>query len=140
MLEDRIDQMATVKKVFDDGEWLTAEDINKLQIRPPRKKSFPASAWKRHGRIFSVLYNGKEYYPLYQFDPMFQPLPVVRNILKAYGECADTWSIATWFHFPNGWITKETDSEAVSVAPKDALDRTNDVIKAARNLKGTYVA
>ncbi|WP_197416514.1 hypothetical protein [Massilia sp. WF1] len=49
MLEDRIDQMATVKKVFDDGEWLTAEEINKLQIRPPRKKSFPASAWKRHG-------------------------------------------------------------------------------------------
>jgi len=37
MLEDRIDQMATVKKVFDDGEWLTAKDINKLQIRPPRK-------------------------------------------------------------------------------------------------------
>lgn len=140
MLEDRIGQMATVKKVFEEGDWLTAEDINKLQKNPPAKKSLPASDWKRRGRIFSVSYDGKEYYPRYQFDAMYQPLPVVSDILKAYGECADTWSIATWFHFPNGWIAREVGDEAVPVAPKDALDRSTDVIKAARNQKGTYVA
>jgi hypothetical protein len=140
MLEDRIGQMATVKKVFEEGDWLTAEDINKLQKNPPAKKSLPASDWKRRGRIFSVSYDGKEYYPRYQFDAMYQPLPVVSDILKAYGECADTWSIATWFHFPNGWIAREVGNEAVPVAPKDALDRSTDVIKAARNQKGTYVA
>ena len=140
LLEERIAQMATVKKVFAEGDWLTAEDINKLQIRPPAKKSLPASDWERRGRIFSVSCNGKEYYPRYQFDAMFQPLPVVRRILKAYGECADTWALATWFHFPNGWIAKEVGSEVVSVAPKDALDLPDDVTKAARNQKGTYVA
>lgn len=140
LLEGRIAQMATAKKVFAEGDWLTAEDINKLQIRPPAIKSLPASNWKRRGRIFSVSCNGKEYYPRYQFDTMFQPLPVVRSILKAYGECADTWALATWFYFPNGWIAKEVGSEVVSVAPKDALDRPDDVIKAARNQKGTYVA
>lgn len=140
MLEDRIGQMATVKKVFEEGDWLTAEDINKLQKNPPAKKSLPASDWKRRGRIFSVSYDGKEYYPRYQFDAMYQPLPVVSDILKAYGECADSWSIATWFHFPNGWIAREVGNEAVPVAPKDALNRSTDVIKAARNQKGTYVA
>jgi hypothetical protein len=140
MLEDRIGQMATVKKVFEEGDWLTAEEINKLQKNPPAKKSLPASDWKRRGRIFSVSYDGKEYYPRYQFDAMYQPLPVVSDILKAYGECADTWSIATWFHFPNGWIAREVGNEAVPVAPKDALDHSTDVIKAARNQKGTYVA
>lgn len=140
LLEERIARMATVKKVFAEGDWLTAEDINKLQIRPPAKKPLPATNWKRRGRIFSVSYNGKEYYPRYQFDAMYRPLPVVRSILKAYGECADTWALATWFHFPNGWIAKEVGSEVVSVAPKDALDLPDDVIKAARNQKGTYVA
>jgi len=88
----------------------------------------------------SAFHNGKDYYPRYQFDAMHQPLPVVSDILKAYGECADSWSIATWFHFPNGWIAREVGDEAVPVAQKDALDRSTDVIKAARNQKGTYVA
>lgn len=140
LLEEIVGQMATVKKVFEEGDWLTAEDINKLQIRPPAKKSLPASDWKRRGRIFSVSYDGKEYYPRYQFDAMFQPLPVLSRILKAYGECADTWALATWFHFPNSWIAKNVGNEVVPVAPKDALDRAIDVIKAARNQKGTYVA
>lgn len=140
MLGDRIGQIATVKRVFDEGDWLTAEDINNLHIRPPRKKSLPVSDWKRRRWIFSVSYDGKEYYPRYQFDARFQPLPVISKILKAYGECADTWSLATWFHFPNSWIATEIGSEVVSVAPKDALDRPDDVIKAARNQKGTYVA
>jgi hypothetical protein len=140
MLEDRIAQMATVKEVFERGDWLTADDINKLQTKPPAKPSLPASDWKRRGRIFSVFYDGKEYYSRYQFDAMYQPLPVIRNILKAYGECADTWSLATWFYFPNGWIAKEVGNQTVSVAPKDALDRSSDLIKAARNQKCTYIA
>jgi len=141
MLEERINcQMRSVKKEFEEGDWLTAEDINTLQRRPPAKKSLPAIDWKRSGRIFSVSYDGKEYFRRYQFNVMFQPLPVVRKILKAYGECADSWSLAKWFHFPNSWIANEVDSEAVPMAPKDALDRSNDVIKAARNQRGTYVA
>jgi hypothetical protein len=139
-LEDRLGQIATAKKVFQEGDWLTAEDINKRQSRPPADGSLPASDWKRHGQIFSVPWDGKEYYPRYQFDVMFQPLPVISEILKAYGECADAWSLATWFHFPNSWIAEAVGTEAVPIAPKDAMDRPNDVIIAARNRKGTYVA
>lgn len=140
MLEDRIGQMSTVKKVLEEGDWLTAEDINKLQKKPPVKKSLPARDWKRSGRIFSVSYGGRAYYPRYQFDVMYQPLPCISDILKAYGACADTWSLATWFHFPNGWIVEQVGNEVVPVAPKDALDRVSDVIEAACNRKGTYVA
>jgi len=140
MLEHRIAQMATVKEVLEGDDWLTADDINKLQASPPAKPSLPASDWKRRGRIFSVSYDGKEYYPRYQFNAMYQPLPVIREILKAYGECADTWSLATWFYFPNGWIAKEVGNEAIPVAPKDALGRPRDVVNAARNQKSTYIA
>lgn len=140
MLENRIAQLATVKKVFEEGDWLTAEDINALQANPPAKKSLPVSNWMRRKRIFSVSYCGKNYYSRYQFDAMYRPLPIIAEILKAYGDCADTWSLATWFHFPNGWIVKHVGHEAIPLAPKDALDRSSDVIRAARNRKATYVA
>jgi len=140
MLEERIAQVAMVRKVFEVGDWLTADDINNLQQMPLSKKSLPTSDWKRRRRIFSVPYNGKDYYPRYQFDAMYQPLPVIRDILKAYGECKDPWSLAIWFQFPNGWIAKQLRDAIVPVAPKDALDRAADVIKAARNHRGTYVA
>jgi len=140
MLADRIAQMAMIKKVLEEDDWLTADDINMLQQKPPANRSLPANVWKRQRRIFSVSYGGKEYYPRYQFDAMYQPLRLISKILKAYGECADTWSLAAWFHFPNGWIVKQIDNEAMSVAPKDALDRSVDVINAARLQKGTYVA
>jgi hypothetical protein len=140
MLEGRIGQMYTVKKVLEEGDWLTAKDINKLQKKPPAKKPLPTSDWKRRGRIFSVLYGGRAYCPRYQFDVMYQPLPCISDILKAYGVCADTWSPATWFHFPNGWIVEEVGNEVVPVVPKDALDQVSDVIKAARSRKGTYVS
>jgi hypothetical protein len=130
----------TVKKVFEESDWLTAEEINKLQGKPLAKKNLPASDWKRRGQIFSVPYDGKEYYPRYQFDATYQPLPVISEILGAYGECADAWSLAIWFHFPNGWIAKEVGGGAFPVAPKDAMDRPSDVIRAARNQRGTYVA
>lgn len=140
MFADRIAQMATVKQVFDEGDWLTAEEINMLQPKPPVKKSLPASDWKRRRRVFSVSYGGKDYYPRYQFDAMYKPLPLIKYVLKAYGECVDSWSLAVWFHFPNGWIVKQIGDEAIPVAPKDALDRSIDVINAARSQKGTYFA
>jgi hypothetical protein len=140
MFADRIGQMATVKQVFDEGDWLTAKEINMLQQKPPAKKSLPASDWKRRRRVFGVSYGGTDYYPRYQFDAVYKPLPVIKDVLKAYGECADSWSLAVWFHFPNGRIVKQIDDEAMPVAPKDALDRSFDVINAARSQKGTYVA
>jgi len=140
LLEDRIAQMETIKRVFEQTDWLTAEDINLLQPNPAPKKSLPASDWKRRGRVFSVSYKDRDYYPRYQFDAMYQPLPVIKDILDAYGEYADPWSVAAWFHFPNGWIAKVVGDEAVPVAPKDALNRKSDVIEAARNREGSYVA
>lgn len=145
LISDRMAMTATIKKVFDESDWLAAADIHALQPnrgdkKAPAKKSLPASDWKRRGRIFSVPYDGADYFPSYQFDAAGQPLPVIKDILEAYGDYADAWSVATWFHFPNGWIAQEVGGAAVAVAPKDALDRAADVIHAAHNRKGAYVA
>lgn len=139
LIQERMERMKTIKKIFEE-DWLAAEDINAIHASSPASKAHPASDWKRRGRIFSIPYRGKDYYPRYQFDTMYQPLPVIKDILDAYGEHADPWSLAAWFHFPNSWIVKPGPDAPVPLAPKDALDRSGDVLAAARKRRATYFA
>ena len=140
LVEDRVRRMQTIRQVFADGEWLTAEQLNTLQPESSANKSLPASDWKRRGRIFSVNYGGKEYFARYQFDVMYQPLPIVKDILKAFGGVADQWTLAAWFHYPNGWIARQRGAGVVPIAPKDALDQRDAVLSAARQRQTSYVA
>ena len=142
LVEERLHRLQTIREIFNEEEWLTAEMLNRLQPEPPSNKSLPASDWKRRGRIFSVSFGGKEYFPRYEFDAAYQPLPVIREFLAAFGTVADTWKIASWFHYPNGWIAEPgPEGKGVEpVAPKDALDRRDDLMKALAKRKGSYVA
>jgi hypothetical protein len=65
---------------------------------------------------------------------------VIKDILGALGEVRDSWKIAAWFHFPNGWITGTGANESQPVAPMEALDRPDAVVEAARRSRDTYVA
>ncbi|ONC30072.1 hypothetical protein AQ915_20685 [Burkholderia pseudomallei] len=130
----------TMRTVFAGGSWLTAEQINALQALPPADKTQPAGEWKGRGRIFGVVFDGKEYFAAYQFDATGQPLPVIKEILDTLGPVADPWKIAAWFHFPNGWIGGADEHEGQPVAPLDALDRPEAVVNAARHRLGDYVA
>ena len=140
LVRERIERLKTIRRILEEDEWLTAEQLNMLQPNPPAQKSHPASDWKRRGRIFGVSYGGRELFARYQFDEAYQPLPVIRDVLKTFGEVADPWKIAAWFHFPNGWITKPGDTGPQPVAPKDALDQRDMLLGALIKRKGSYVA
>jgi hypothetical protein len=140
LVEERLDRLQTIRTMFREEEWLTNEMLNQLQPEPPSNRSLPASDWKRRGRIFSVNFGGKEYFPRYEFDAVYQPLPVIRDILKAFGPVADSWKLAAWFHFSNGWIVEPGPEGPTPVAPKDALDRLDDLLNALKKRQGSYVA
>jgi hypothetical protein len=140
LVAERRRRRRTIEKILRGTDWVTAEDLNALQPDPPANKSHPASDWKRRGRIFGVSYGGKEYFARYQFDALYQPLPVLKDVLKVFGAVADPWTLAAWFHFPNGWIVKESRSGPVPVAPKDALDRRDALLEAAAKRRTSYVA
>lgn len=140
LVRERIERLKTIRRILEEDEWLTAEQLNMLQPNPPAQKSHPASDWKRRGRIFGVSYGGRELFARYQFDEAYQPMPVIRDVLKTFGEVADLWKIAAWFHFPNGWITKPGDTGPQPIAPKDALDQRDMLLGALIKRKGSYVA
>ncbi|OQP74743.1 hypothetical protein IA54_012025 [Xanthomonas phaseoli pv. syngonii LMG 9055] len=137
LLLERIALRRSMQAIIEADEWLTAEQINEMQGAPPANKNLPASDWKRRGRIYSVDMDGKERYASYQFDVMGRPLPIIKDILAALGPVSDSWSIASWFHYPNGWVAGR-DGKAVS--PKESLDRPVEVIKAAAKRLRSYQA
>lgn len=140
LIEERLQRLQTIQGIFNKEKWLTAEMLNHLQAEPPSNQLLPASNWKQQGRIFGVMFEGKEYFPCYEFDAAYQPLPLIRDILVAFGPVADTWKIAAWFHYANGWIVESGDKGIKAISPKDALDRYNDLMKAIEKRKGTYVS
>ena len=60
---------------------------------------------------------------------MYQPLAVVKKVLKAFSPVADPWLLAAWFRFPNGWLA---GADGRPLAPKDALDRRDALIPPRR--------
>ncbi|HRO59677.1 MAG TPA: hypothetical protein PK177_11025 [Burkholderiaceae bacterium] len=140
LVEERMHRMNTLREVFEAGDWLTAEQLNALQPAPPANKAYPASDWKRRGRIFSVNYGGREYFPRYEFDAFYQPLPIIRQVLAAFGEVADPWRLAAWFHYPSPWLVARDEQGARNIAPKDALDRSAEVVAAAAKRSSSFVA
>ena len=130
-------RLETIKAIFDEGEWLTAEQLNAMQPKPLARKSLPASGWERRGRIFGVRLGGQEYFAKYQFDEYYKPLPIIKDILLRLGTVSDSWTIAAWFHFPNGWLSSAAGEP---LASKDALDQRAAILRAAANREGSYVA
>ncbi|CAB3741006.1 hypothetical protein LMG22037_06442 [Paraburkholderia phenoliruptrix] len=87
---------ATIQKLLEEGESIAADAA-----------PVEAGEWLQRGRIFGVEAGGQRYFARYQFDDHDEPRPVIRDILAEYGPAHDPWAIATWFHFPNGWIVTE---------------------------------
>lgn len=136
--EERLERLKTIGQILVESEWLTAENINARQADPPINEASPASEWKHHGRIYSISHHGKEFFASYQFDAAYQPLPIIKEILTAFGKPWDSWKLAAWFHYPNGWLAEAGNALRV-IAPKDALDRREDILNALAKRKGTYV-
>lgn len=101
---------------------LSSRDIHERAGAHSKNVSQMANAWKRQGRIFAVPHCGRDIYPAFQFQDG-QPHPAVAQVLTSLPESMTAWQTAFWFVTGNGWLN--------GAAPKDALDRTADVVAAA---------
>jgi hypothetical protein len=129
--EERLHREATLREVFEQGEWLAREELDALQC--------PVNDWKRQGLVFSVERDGREFFARYQFDETFRPLPAIEKVLAALGE-VDRWAVAAWFHYPSAWLVEHDEAGARNATPKDRLDRGDEVVAAALRRSGTYVS
>lgn len=122
----------TIDKIVRETDFLDASEA----------AAMPIEQWENERRIFSVTHSKRELYPRYQFAAG-QPVPIVAEILKhfagQYGEI-DRWKVAAWLHYPNGYITVDGLDGKRAIAPRNALDRPDDIRHALQDRIGTYVA
>ena len=131
-MDDEDEQrLRTIREVFEEGAWVGADCLRELNR--------PIATWEDEGRVFAIEYEGRRYYPRYQFDASLQPLPVIRDIIAAFGE-AEPWTLAAWFHYPSAWLVERDEQGARTVAPKDAMDRGADLVSAAAKRLSGWVA
>lgn len=130
----------TCQVVFVTGEWLTAAQLEALQVTGTHDGPPCVDEWERTGQVFGVERDGVAYYARYQFDSNFLPRPVIKAVLTALGDISDPWVVAAWFHFPNAWLVSREESGAVNTPPKDSLEREGEVVRAAAARAQSYIA
>ena len=78
-----------------------------------KNRNATGSRWKSDGRVFSVPFQGKEYYPAFQFQDG-RPHPTIAAILSALPEGMSPWQIAFWFVSSNPSLDGEVPSRGLA--------------------------
>ena len=102
------------KSFMKDVPTWSADEVAEQGGYGAKNKSAAATRWTKDGKIFSVLYGGKQHYPQFQFRHG-EPRPIIAQILKALGEDATGWDRAFFFATPNNYLNDATP-----------MDRLND--------------
>lgn len=108
--------------ILADSEWLDANTLSELVGFENKNRSAGPNTWKSRHKIFAISHKGKNLYPRYCLDEVFQPLGIVKEILDIFNNSKSGWSLAFWFGTGNSWLG--------GVKPKDVL--TGDKSKLLR--------
>jgi hypothetical protein len=97
---------------------LRSSDIAEFSGSTARNGSARASRWKKERRIFSVPWNGIDYYPAFQFSSTDgEPLPTIQKVLEIFGDKLSEWQTAFWFWGGNGWLHDASPMEVIESNP-----------------------
>ena len=113
------------KAVWESSDWLSAADIANLAPDDSGNHDSLPSEWERTGRIFSIQYNGGDYYPGYGLDRgvLLQPHPSMAEVIKVLQTKKKGWGMAFWFASVN--------SSLGGKRPQDVLKTELDLVVAA---------
>jgi hypothetical protein len=135
MSDDTAPYERTLRWVRTNNRWLRADELDLVQ----------REAWKQAGQVFSVVHEGVELFPDYQFirvEGQWQPRPSIRLVLEALGPVDHPWFLAAWFLGANPWLVERDGDNARNFSPQEALGRGLDdrVVQAARRSWRGHVA
>lgn len=108
-----------MQDIFSGIEWLTAEQVGAKGVTDGCTDSgLKAGAnrvnrWKAEGKIFAIQRSGKDWYPRYQFNDDYTPIPAMRDVVARFGNDHPI-EIAAWMESPNNYLGGKRPREVVS--------------------------
>jgi len=112
----------TVSDIGTEFGYLTANDVADRAQAQSKNRAATASRWRKDHRIVGVLVKGEWRYPAFQFGPDGQPLQVIREIYRAYGDTTPQ-GLMVWLVAASGWLDGQR--------PVDLLESDPDLVVAA---------
>lgn len=101
---------------------LTSTEIAELAGSRAKNRAALATRWRKEGRIFAMTHHGQTYFAAFQFGSDGRPLPVIAEVLQAFGDDADGWPTALWFDAANGWLDGARPVDLLNSDPSKVAD------------------
>ena len=114
---DQVGEQTAVGDLAAHGQEATPERLTAAQRRAAAAR---VNRWKHEGKLFALVREGRDWYPKYQFDALFRPLPVMPEILADFGDVAAV-QVASWMESPNTYLAGRRPREAIEHAPQDVV-------------------
>ena len=104
--------------------WTSAQ-VARESSSTAHNKSAIASRWQREKRIFAVFFEGKNWFPRFQFRNG-RPIPAVSDVIRAFPERSSGWDLAFFFATPNSFLGGQRPMELLKKDPQrlESLART----------------
>ncbi|NHN57174.1 hypothetical protein G9U51_15490 [Calidifontibacter sp. DB0510] len=119
-----------VRAIDEEFGLLDSAAVAELSGSTASNAAATASRWMRAGKVFAVRLGGRTLFPAFQFDELGAPLPLVRDVLTAYGPATGT-ALALWFTAPNAYLAGDR--------PVDRLGDRDEVVAAAKQAQQASV-
>jgi hypothetical protein len=116
------------KDFMSEYECWTSTEVAKQSTSTAKNVSAIASRWVSEGKIFSVRFEGKTWFPRFQFQNG-SPIPVVGNVIKILSKRSTGWELAFFFTNPNAYLAGRKPVEILRSDP----ERLKSVVQAFVN-------
>jgi len=111
------DTLAWRKRFMAENKCWTSADVAKESGSSAKNQAAIASRWLQEKRIFSVTFEGKTWFPRFQFRDG-RPISAVANVIKAFPDHATGWDLAYFFTSPDSFIGARKPLELLKDDPK----------------------
>jgi hypothetical protein len=92
------------KRFMEENPCLTSEQVAEEATSQATDRAASASRWAKERKVFSVRFEGAQWFPRFQFQDG-RPIPVVADVMQIFPEQASAWEQAYFFVTPNMTIS-----------------------------------
>ena len=121
----QVSMTKSIDAIFKGTQWLTAAELGHAARPSAANPHSIPSRWRAAKRIFGVERRGQLLFARYQFDPVFEPLPAVAEILSILAKSSPV-GIASWFESPNAFLDGDRPREVLGADSKLVVQAAED--------------
>jgi hypothetical protein len=88
------------KRFMEENPCLTSEEVAEEATSQATNRAAIASRWTKERKVFSVRFEGTQWFPKFQFQDG-RPNPAVADVIEIFPEQASGWELAYFFVTPN---------------------------------------